>query len=182
PPDERRHGPDLEGHDGHEQRHLGPEQRGREIEMGALLEPAERAQQAGGEPQQRGDAPHAVGGEEPAEAGVVEQSLQRPPAEEDGRQAQREGEHVQRGHDGRHHGRVPRAAWTSAKSRAGVTGTSVMVIPKSASASSIALAMTAAPGMAPLSPTPLIPSSLTTEGWGSWTTAIGGTWSAFGIA
>src|SRR5262249_202458 len=41
------------------------------IEMGALLEPAERAQQAGGEPQQRGDAPHAVGGEEPAGAGAV---------------------------------------------------------------------------------------------------------------
>src|SRR5262249_34890375 len=160
------------------------------IEMGALLQPAERAEQARRDPQERGDAPHAVGGEEPAEAGVVEQPLQRAPAEEDGRQAEGEGEDVERRHDGGHHGRAPRAdpraappaAWRSAKSRAGVTGTSRMVIPKSASASSIALAMTAAPGMAPLSPTPLIPSSLTTEGWGSWTTAIGGTWSAFGIA
>src|SRR5262249_8658943 len=181
---------DLEGHDRHEQRHFGPEQRRCEVEVGALLQPAERAQEAGREPEQGGDAPHAVGGEEPAEAGVVEQPLQRAPAEEDGRQAGGGGGGGGPRPGGGTHGRAPRAvprapppaAWRSAKSRAGVTGTSRMVIPKSASASSIALAMTAAPGMAPLSPTPLIPSSLTTEGWGSWTTAIGGTWSAFGIA
>src|SRR5947208_7263770 len=68
------------------------------------------------------------------------------------------------------------------KSRAGVIGTSRTTTPRSATASSTALAIAAAPGMAPLSPTPLIPSGLIVDGCSSSATGSGGSWSAFGIA
>src|SRR5439155_19572705 len=58
-----------------------------------------------------------------------------------------------------------RASARSAKRRAGVTGTSRITTPRSATAASTAFAIAAAPGRAPLSPTPLIPSSLMVEGW-----------------
>ena len=57
-----------------------------------------------------------------------------------------------------------RARASISKIRPGVTGSSRIVIPNSASASSMALAMAGPGAIAPLSPTPLTPSSLMTDG------------------
>src|SRR2546427_7010604 len=67
-------------------------------------------------------------------------------------------------------------------SRALVTGTSRTTTPRSATASSTALAIAAAPGMAPLSPTPLTPSGLIVEGCASRATGSGGGGSGVGVA
>src|SRR5439155_17238153 len=64
--------------------------------------------------------------------------------------------------------------------RAGVRGSVLMSIPPSARASSTALAMATGGEMIPLSPTPLMPSSLTTEAWSRAVTSSGGIWSARG--
>jgi gluconolactonase len=71
---------------------------------------------------------------------------------------------------------------SSANRRAGVTGTSVISAPRSPSASATALAIAAAPGIAPLSPTPLTPSSFTADRCSSRATDRGGRSSARGIA
>jgi hypothetical protein len=53
---------------------------------------------------------------------------------------------------------------SASHSRAGVMGTRVISVPRSASASSTAFAMAAGGEMMPLSPTPLMPSSFRMEG------------------
>src|SRR5207245_7405366 len=73
-----------------------------------------------------------------------------------------------------------RASLRSPNSLAGVTGISRMVIPNPASASSTALAMAAEGAMAPLSPTPLMPRSLTIEGEFTSAVSSGGSWAAVG--
>jgi hypothetical protein len=75
-----------------------------QIEVGALLEAAEGAEEAGDDPQHRRDAPHVVGGEQPPEPVGVERALQRAPAQEDRGQAERQGEHVQGRDDRGEHG------------------------------------------------------------------------------
>src|SRR5436309_3688260 len=74
-------------------------------------------------------------------------------------------------------GRAPRSA---AQTLAAVSGTRVISTPRSASASSTALAIAGTGEMMPLSPTPLTPSSLRVEGKSSAITSSGGTWSALG--
>src|SRR2546425_1880754 len=64
PPYEGSHKRSLEEKDGHEQRHLGPEERGREIELAALLQPGKGSEKTRDDPQHRRDAPDGVGGEE----------------------------------------------------------------------------------------------------------------------
>src|SRR3989440_10163781 len=83
-----------------------------------------------------------------------------------------------------HRGILPPAAtaWSAANNRALVTGTSRITTPRSATASSTAFAIAAAPGMAPLSPTPLTPSGLIVEGCASRATGSGGGGSAVGVA
>ena len=61
-----------------------------------------------------------------------------------------------------------------------VSGTRVISTPRSASASSTALAIAGTGEMMPLSPTPFTPSSLRVDGKSSAMTSSGGTWSAFG--
>src|SRR3989441_6532050 len=75
-----------------------------------------------------------------------------------------------------HGGILPPAAtaWSAANNRALVTGTSRITTPRSATASSTAFAIAAAPGMAPLSPTPLTPSGLIADGCSSRATGSGG--------
>src|SRR3989442_12389139 len=75
-----------------------------------------------------------------------------------------------------HGGILPPAAtaWSVANNRALVTGTSRITTPRSATASSTAFAIAAAPGMAPLSPTPLTPSGLIADGCSSRATGSGG--------
>src|SRR3989442_3865703 len=65
-------------------------------------------------------------------------------------------------------------AWSVANNRALVTGTSRITTPRSATASSTAFAIAAAPGMAPLSPTPLTPSGVIADGCSSRATGSGG--------
>ncbi len=66
--------------------------------------------------------------------------------------------------------------------RAGVAGPSRSTTLNSASASSIALTMAAAPGMAPLSPTPLTPRGLMTDRCSVSATGMDGTSSHLGRA
>src|SRR2546422_10851167 len=83
------------------------------------------------------------------------------------------------------HGEIlPPAAtvWSAANNRALVTGTSRITTPRSATASSTAFAIAAAPGMAPLSPTPVTPSRLIADGCSSRATGSGGSPSALRMA
>src|SRR5712664_360422 len=75
-----------------------------------------------------------------------------------------------------------RASWRACQMRAGVAGPSRSTTLNSDSASSIALTMAAAPGMAPLSPTPLTPSGLMTDRCSVSATDMDGTSSHLGMA
>ena len=77
---------------------------------------------------------------------------------------------------------VRAVSWISRQMRAAVAGASRSVTPNSARASSTALTMAAAPGMAPLSPTPLTPRELMAERCSVSATGIGGRSSARGMA
>src|SRR5262249_52857667 len=72
------------------------------------------------------------------------------------------------------------ARCSASQTLAGVRGTRVISTPRSASASSTALAIAGTGEMMPLSPTPFTPSSLRVDGKSSAVTSSGGTWSAFG--
>ena len=103
PPDERDHRADLEQEHEEEQRHLRPEERRVQVEVGALLEAREGTEEAGDDPQQRRDAPHVVGGQQPAQPVGVERTLERAPAQEDRGQPDRQRQQVQgRDHGGEH--------------------------------------------------------------------------------
>jgi hypothetical protein len=103
PPDEGDHRADLQHQHQQEERHLDPEEGRVQVELGALLEPAERAQEAGDDPEQRRDAPRAVGREQPPEPVRVERPLERAAAQEHRGEADGEGQQVQGRHYGREH-------------------------------------------------------------------------------
>src|SRR6185295_1308308 len=71
---------------------------------------------------------------------------------------------------------------SASQSRAGVMGTRVISVPRSASASSTAFAMAAGGEMMPLSPTPLMPSSFRMEGKDIAMVSRGGRSAARGMA
>src|SRR5439155_669701 len=98
PADERQHRPDLERDDDEEERHLDPEETVAQVEIGRLLDVAERANEPGDEPERGGDAPQAVGGEQPVErarVGTGAQLAQEPAAHEYRAEPDSQGEHVQ---------------------------------------------------------------------------------------
>ena len=111
PANEGDHRPDLEQEDQEEEAHLDPEERRPEVELGALLEPAEGAEQPGDDPEHRGDAPDIVGGQQAAQPVGVERTLERAAPQEHRGQPDGQGEQVQGRDDrGDHAGRVLLAA------------------------------------------------------------------------
>src|SRR6266516_415881 len=99
PADQRDHRPDLEREDDEETRHLAEEEAVVEIIEGALLEAAERAHQAGADPQHGGDGPPVVLVEQALQALLVEGAEQREAPAPDGAEADAEGEEVQGGEE-----------------------------------------------------------------------------------
>ena len=90
--------------DGREERHLDPEETIAQVEVGRFLDVAERAREAGDEPEQGGDAPDAVCREQAVEDARLRagaQSAQVPAAQEDGAEPDAERQHVQRRQDRR---------------------------------------------------------------------------------
>src|SRR3989441_2424894 len=103
PADEGGHGPYLEEHDGEEEGHLRPEQRGGEIELAPLFQPGEGPEEARDDPQRRRNAPNGVRGEKLSRPVAVQPCLEGPAAQVDGGQAEGQGQHVEGGDDGRYH-------------------------------------------------------------------------------
>jgi len=68
----------------------------------------------------------------------------------------------------------PRACSIKRRSRSGSSGISRTRTPSGASASSIASATSAGTGIAPASPTPLIPSAFSGDGVSMWPISISG--------